>query len=125
MRMSIELRRKLGRGAHYNVRLLIRGDLQTGKTQLWRRLQGLAFAPEIQSSRSLSAARDNLAERPIALLVYARWSVRKPRVPARREHGRQVWPRTVRPRKAGPQPVDPDLERRRPARHIRHELSLD
>ena len=36
------------------------------------------------------AARDNLAERPIALLVYARWSVRKPRVPARLDVGEVV-----------------------------------
>ena len=35
VRMSVELRRKLGRGAHHNMRLLVRGDLQTGKTQLW------------------------------------------------------------------------------------------
>ena len=42
LRMSIALRRKLGRGVHHNVKLLLRGDLGTGKSALLRRLQGLA-----------------------------------------------------------------------------------
>ena len=39
---------------------------------------------------SSSRRATTLAERPIALLVYARWSVRKPRVPARLDVGEVV-----------------------------------
>ena len=53
MKMSVALQRKLGRGATYNLRLLIRGDHQTGKTQLWRRLQGLSFDPSLSTTRAL------------------------------------------------------------------------
>lgn len=56
LRMSVQLRKKLSRGAHYNLRLLVRGDLQTGKTQLWRRLQGLPFAPNLPASTELGVA---------------------------------------------------------------------
>jgi hypothetical protein len=76
LRMSTELRRKLGRGAHYNLRLLIRGDLQTGKTQLWRRLQGLPFAPQLASTRSLGAVHlDWSCERTADTIKVEAWDV--------------------------------------------------
>ena len=56
LRLSADLRRKLGRGAHYNVRLMIRGDLQTGKTSLWRRLQGMAYAQQVEPTSELGVA---------------------------------------------------------------------
>lgn len=56
LRLSVALRQKLGRGSHYNLKLLIRGDLQTGKSSLHRHLQGLPFAPQIASSRELAVA---------------------------------------------------------------------
>ena len=47
---------QLGRGAHYNLRVLIRGDLQTGKTALWRRLQGLSFGGQLPPTQALAVA---------------------------------------------------------------------
>ena len=62
LRMSVALRKKLSRGAHYNLKLLVRGDLQTGKTQLWRRLQGLPFAQAVPASTSLGVANIDWAD---------------------------------------------------------------
>ena len=45
LQLSVALRRKLGRGATYNVKVLLRGDAMTGKTSLLRRLQGLRPTP--------------------------------------------------------------------------------
>ena len=56
LRMSIDLQRKLGRGATYNLKLLLRGDLQTGKTSMWRRLQGLPHSAGIPPTRELGVA---------------------------------------------------------------------
>lgn len=76
MRMSVDLRRKLGRGAKYNLRLLIRGDLQTGKTQLWRRLQGLPFSAEVPTTRTLGAVHlDWTCERSADVVKVEAWDV--------------------------------------------------
>ena len=56
LRMSIDLQRKLGRGVNVNLKLLIRGDLQTGKTSMWRRLQGLSYVARVEPSRELGVA---------------------------------------------------------------------
>eukprot|EP00966_Prymnesium_polylepis_P120984 2795829-Prymnesium_polylepis.1 len=53
LRLSVELRRKLGHGSTLNVRVLVRGDLQTGKTSLFRRMQGLAYAPALASTGAI------------------------------------------------------------------------
>ena len=76
MRLSVALRRKLGRGANYNLRLLIRGDLQTGKTQLWRRLQGLGFAAELPTTRTLGTVHlDWTCERSPDVVKVEAWDV--------------------------------------------------
>ena len=54
LRLSLALRRKLGRGATLNVKLLVRGDMSTGKSSLLRRLQGLPFQPDQQPSREIN-----------------------------------------------------------------------
>ena len=54
--LSVALRRKLGRGATYNVKVLLRGDAMTGKTSLLRRLQGLRPTPEYAPTRELGVA---------------------------------------------------------------------
>ena len=54
--LSVALRRKLGRGATYIVKVLLRGDAMTGKTSLLRRLQGLRPTPEYAPTRELGVA---------------------------------------------------------------------
>eukprot|EP00026_Physarum_polycephalum_P002232 Phypoly_transcript_02237.p1 GENE.Phypoly_transcript_02237~~Phypoly_transcript_02237.p1 ORF type:complete len:879 (+),score=264.71 Phypoly_transcript_02237:115-2751(+) len=53
--MDSEMKKKLsGGGIKYNIKVVIKGDRNTGKTNLWRRLQGLSYqdayipTPEIQ-----------------------------------------------------------------------------
>ena len=78
LRMSVQLRKKLSRGAHYNLRLLVRGDLQTGKTQLWRRLQGLPFAPNLPASTELGVAHVDWSDGASADVVKVESKVRNP-----------------------------------------------
>ena len=54
LRLSLALRRKLGNGAKLNVKLLVRGDMSTGKSSLLRRLQGLPFQPDQPPSREIN-----------------------------------------------------------------------
>ena len=44
--MPSALQKKFGKGVHYNMKLLLRGDIATGKTTLFRRLQGAVFSEE-------------------------------------------------------------------------------
>lgn len=52
--MSVELRRKLGHGAKLNIKVLLRGDTQTGKSSMLRRLQGLPHARQLEASAKLN-----------------------------------------------------------------------
>ena len=53
-RLSLALRRKLGRGAMYNLKVLVRGDMSTGKSSLVRRLQGLPFQADLPPTREIT-----------------------------------------------------------------------
>ena len=53
-RLSLALRRKLGRGATYNLKVLVRGDMSTGKSSLVRRLQGLPFQADLPPTREIT-----------------------------------------------------------------------
>ena len=53
LRISVDLRRRLGHGSTLNLRLLVRGDLQSGKTSLFRRMQGMPFVPDLSPTSQL------------------------------------------------------------------------
>ena len=73
--LSVALRRKLGRGATYNVKVLLRGDAMTGKTSLLRRLQGLRPTPEYAPTRELGVAHVDWASDTEDVVKLEVWDV--------------------------------------------------
>eukprot|EP01103_Thecamoeba_quadrilineata_P015134 TRINITY_DN4691_c0_g1_i1.p1 TRINITY_DN4691_c0_g1~~TRINITY_DN4691_c0_g1_i1.p1 ORF type:complete len:925 (-),score=248.21 TRINITY_DN4691_c0_g1_i1:50-2773(-) len=57
--MDWEMKKKLSTGQHYNLKVLIRGEANTGKTCLWNRLQDGPFIEEHIPTREIQVANIN------------------------------------------------------------------
>jgi archaellum biogenesis ATPase FlaH len=48
--MDEQIRQRVRHGIQYNLRMIIRGAKRSGKTMLWKRLQGFKFEEKVCSS---------------------------------------------------------------------------
>ena len=54
--MDKQMQRKLGKGVNYNMKIILKGDLATGKTSMHNRLQGKPFPAEHAHTTQIGVA---------------------------------------------------------------------
>eukprot|EP01125_Pyxidicula_operculata_P017341 TRINITY_DN606_c2_g1_i7.p1 TRINITY_DN606_c2_g1~~TRINITY_DN606_c2_g1_i7.p1 ORF type:complete len:800 (+),score=290.47 TRINITY_DN606_c2_g1_i7:46-2445(+) len=52
-KMDLEMKKKFSKGAQFNMRIIIRGDINTGKSCLFHRLQGRGFSQSYQPTEKI------------------------------------------------------------------------